>query len=102
MLEFISIDASNANLTQGPDTQWEISTQASGEGLKQNIRRYFMQYIPFSCSKLGLFIGKILRKRLEHPKTPNVRAHCVAESDANQRRKFFRRPDTNPTQEKNA
>ena len=30
-----------------------------------------------------------------------LRAHCVAEPDANQRRKFLRRPDTNPTQGKN-
>ena len=33
-------------------------------------------------------------------KKPNVRAHCIAKPDANQRRKFFRRPDTNPTQGK--
>ena len=31
----------------------------------------------------------------------NVRAHCVAKPHANQRRKFLRRQDTNPTQGKN-
>ena len=35
-------------------------------------------------------------------KRPNVRAHCVAEPEANQRRKFLRRPDADPTQGKNA
>ena len=39
------------------------STQAFGEGLKQNIRRYSIHYNPFSFIKSGLFTGKILRKK---------------------------------------
>ena len=49
-----------------------------------------------------LEIGPLPDCTKKHNKiTPNVRAPCVAKPDANQRRNFFRRPDTNPTQRKN-
>ena len=45
-------------------------------------------------------ILKLIATKNATKKPPNVRAHCVAEPDANQRRKLLRRPDTNPTQGK--
>ena len=41
------------------------------------------------------FYGADCTKK-RNKRTQNVRAHCVAKPDANQRRKSLRRPDTNP------
>ena len=49
-----------------------------------------------------MYQGFVINLSKLQQKKRNVRAHCVAEPDANQRMKFFRRPDTNPTQRKNA
>ena len=51
-------------------------------------------------TKIGIYrkLKQIATKNAT--KKPNVRAHCVAEPDANQRGKFSSRPDTNQTLQK--
>ena len=76
---------------------WVTFTGLFGHCLCVTMCNFIMYHLEIGiCSKLKQIATKMQQKK------PNVGAHCVAKPDINQRRKFLRRPDTNPTQGKNA
>ena len=73
------------------------SNRAYGHPFFVTMCNFIMYHI-----EIGLYCALHQTAPKSQHKNPNVRAHCVAKPDANQNRKFFRRPDTNPTQGKKA